>query len=167
MIELLDDERRELKGNWKLISFNYQKLVISYGDIARQAESEILFSSIVVITWSYSEGAQLKFGEIRGISASNPHSIALLQFQTALNETKSLANIILQLTGSFQLCRALGRLPIHCSVGTVEEPKLGTQQRPPVARQNFSVICESPCHYRLIFRNYYCIDFVVQRIVVH
>ena len=31
-----------------------------------------------------------------------------------------------------------------------------------VARQNFSIICEQPCHYRLTFRNYYCVQFIIQ-----
>ena len=82
------------------------------------------FSSIVVITWSPSDGAQIKFGEIGGGSAANPHSMALMQFTNSLNQTKSLSDTLLQVVRSFKLCRALGRLPITCSVGTVQDPTI-------------------------------------------
>ena len=51
LLELVEDERAELKGNWKLVSFNYQKIVISYGDATRRTDSNTMFSSIVVVTW--------------------------------------------------------------------------------------------------------------------
>ena len=57
-----------------------------------------------------------------------------------------------------------GRLPVHCSVGTVDDSKqvgVSPTHQKFVARQNFSIICESPCHYRMFFRGYYCIEFVV------
>ena len=98
------------------MSFNYQKIVIGYGDALPSAAGDSAqFSSICVVTWSYTEGAQLKFGEVKGQSAANPHSISLSQFQNELNNSKSLSNVLVQIIRSFQLCRALGRLPIHCS----------------------------------------------------
>ena len=116
MIDLLDDERPELQNNWQLMSFNYQKIVIGYGDALPSAVGgSAQFSSICVVTWSYTDGAQLKFGEVKGQSAANPHSISLSQFQNELNNSKSLSNVLVQIIRSFQLCRALGRLPIHCS----------------------------------------------------
>ena len=164
LLELLDDQRPQLKNKWSLQSFDYHKLVIAYGDVVNRSGNKPTFSSIVQIKWDYAEGAVMRFGEIRGNSAANPHSIALLQFQNTLNQSKSLSNILLQITYSFPLCRALGRLPVHCSVGTVDDNKqvgVSPTHQKFVARQNFSIICESPCHYRMFFRGYYCLEFVV------
>ena len=77
-----------------------------------------------VITWSPTEGAQIKFGEIGGFSAANPHAMALMQFQNSLNQSKSLSDTLLQIVRSYNLCRALGRLPITCAVGTVCDPTI-------------------------------------------
>ena len=189
----------ELFGRWKLLEFTYKKIVISYGDLCQTkstTQKAPQFSSIVQVTWSSSDGAVIKFGEVGGISAANPHSMALSQFTTQLNQHKCLSDTLLQIIRSHKLCKALGRLPITCSVGTVLDP---TVQLPRThfsglwcefffrdlclqpllnilnflhqtffsplkkARQNFSVICESPCHYRLIFRGYYAIDLLVDK----
>ena len=80
LIELLDDERPELKDNWQLMSFNYQKIVIGYGDPHPSPQGGAQYSSICVVSWSYTDGAQLKFGEVRGAAGANPHSISLSQF---------------------------------------------------------------------------------------
>ena len=116
----------------------------------------------MVVQWSASEGAQIKFGEIGGYSAANPHSMALMQFTNSLNQTKSLSDALLQIVRSFKLCRALGRLPITCSVGTVQDPTIQMPRNHFAASQNFSIICESPCHYRLIFRGHYVVDLLVE-----
>ena len=81
-----------------------------------------LAASASTSTWSSSDGAVIKFGEVGGISAANPHSMALSQFTTQLNQHKCLSDTLLQIIRSHKLCKALGRLPITCSVGTVLDP---------------------------------------------
>ena len=115
----------ELFGRWKLLEFTYKKIVISYGDLCQTkstTQKAPQFSSIVQVTWSSSDGAVIKFGEVGGISAANPHSMALSQFTTQLNQHKCLSDTLLQIIRSHKLCKALGRLPITCSVGTVLDP---------------------------------------------
>jgi len=55
--------------------------------------------------------------------------------------------------------RLLGTLSVACVVGVIPEP--GRARNIQAARQVFTVLCQSPCHYRLLYRGQYCIEFLM------
>lgn len=129
-------------------SFTYKKLFLSYGPGK---------SYTVVIHWkSLEKRFQLNFGVTgTGAKNSNPHVLVSMQLQNEFNQHKSIATLIQTLVTTFEPLLSILKLSSIPLLGAVNS-------RPLVPVQTFGVIPQTASHLRLVYRNTYCIDIVIQ-----
>ena len=125
-------------------SYNFKDLVLEYGPNHK---------STVKVKWI---GKNQKFSLIFGGTEENsgmcPHNLIKTQLEHHLNQNRNLALLGKVLHETYGAVKALARLPVT----PVNVPKIN----PPV--QTFSVIPQSPTHYKVVFYSSYCLDIYVR-----
>ncbi|KAI1285965.1 Mediator of RNA polymerase II transcription subunit 14 [Halotydeus destructor] len=128
-------------------SFNYKKVFLSYGPNK---------SLIVSILWKSSEKRfQLNFGVIGSASSNNnPHILVSSQLQHDFNLHKSLAKLCQTLTTTLP--------PLSVVVNLTSMPLPTTMDNwTHIPIMSFVLIPQSSAHWRLVYRNTFCIDIAV------
>lgn len=153
----LTEPSRPLTNQYQLKEYNYKRIVVTYGEQSSTGQ----FSSLCIIEWSDRDSGKVSFGEVGNTCAANPHSLTQMQVQANLNHSKNLPEVMAQVVRGYKLVRLLGTLSVACTVGVLPEPGGRNSRNLSAARQNFTVLCESPCHFRLIYRGHYCVEFLI------
>lgn len=129
-------------------SFTYKKLFLNYGP-------EKAYT--VAIHWkSLEKRFQLNFG-LTGVtgSNSNPHVLVATQLQNEFNQHRSISTLVQTLTTTFPPLLSILNLSSITLLGVINS-------RPQVPVQTFCVIPQTSTHIRLLYRNTYCVDIVIQ-----
>ncbi|XP_074645605.1 mediator of RNA polymerase II transcription subunit 14-like isoform X2 [Tubulanus polymorphus] len=142
--ETLNDCKTNLHSLIEVKTYSFKRLVIAYGPGKNHNVS---------IQWKSppNEGFSLSFGTHGPTSTScNPHALVAAQLQKEFNIHKSVTQLVQVLNDTVLPLTAISRLNTT--------PILGLQSRMNQPVPSFMVIPQSPVHYRIAFRNVYCID---------
>ena len=129
-------------------SFSYKKFILGYGQNKNYTLS---------IHWKSSEKRyHLSFG-VSGVSSSssNPHVIVSSQLQQEFNQSHSIANLVQTLNSTLA--------PLLTLQNLISTPLLGAiNSKPQFPVQTFCMTPQSSTHLRLLYRNAFCVDIVLQ-----
>lgn len=151
LFQLVDDLEDYLSSETSNVSdmigiktYSFRELVLEYGPSK---------SSLITILWNAtSQKFNLIFGGSQEASAMNPHNLIRTQLEHHLNQHRNLALLGKILHETYGVLKALSRLPTT----PVTLPKIN----PPM--QTFSIIPQSPTHYKVVFYSAYCLDIYVR-----
>ncbi|RWS16530.1 Mediator of RNA polymerase II transcription subunit 14-like protein [Dinothrombium tinctorium] len=140
-------------------SYSYKKLVLGYGSNKNYTVS---------IRWKATDNMKeqrerrregryhLGFGIAGAVqSSNNPHVIVSTQLQHEFNQHLSIAALIQNLNATLN--------PLLTIQNLTSIPLLGVlNSRPQVPVQTFTIVPQSSTHIRLLYRNTYCVDVILQ-----
>jgi mediator of RNA polymerase II transcription subunit 14 len=127
-------------------TYSFKEVTLEYGPTSLNARS------LARITWDASKSKfVIIFGGDGAASGMCPHLILKDQLEEHLNHNQNLALLGKILHETYVVALALSRLPTTPQVGVTLE-----KVKSPV--QTFSVIPQSPTHFKVIFYNMYCLD---------
>ncbi|CAH0553803.1 unnamed protein product [Brassicogethes aeneus] len=135
------DKYSFLANNFSIKSYNYSKLILSYGPDK---------GAMVSLGWNNADGAfQMAFGAAN--NSLNAHSIVQEQLEAHLNETRNLAQLVQLLQETYEPLLSISKLP------TI--PQLGVHNtRPQVPVQTFTIMAQSCTLIRLAYQGMYCLE---------
>ena len=149
LFQLVDDledylscEASEVSDMVAIKSYTFQELVLEYGPNRLNT---------VQVLWNATQNKfSLIFGGIKEAAAMSPHNLIKTQLEHHLNQHRNLALLGKILHETYGATRALVRLPTT----PVTLPKI--KINPPM--QTFSIVPQSPTHYKVFFYSSYCLD---------
>jgi mediator of RNA polymerase II transcription subunit 14 len=131
-------------------TYSFKEVTLEYGPSSLNARS------LARITWDASRSRfAIIFGGDGAASGMCPHVIVKDQLVEHLNHNQNLALLGKILHETYTVVLAMSRLPTTPQVGVTLE-----KVNSPV--QTFSVLPQSPTHFKLIFYNTYCLDIHVR-----
>ena len=131
-------------------TYSFKEVTLEYGPSSLNARS------LARITWDASRSRfAIIFGGDGAASGMCPHVIVKDQLVEHLNHNQNLALLGKILHETYTVVLAMSRLPSTPQVGVTLE-----KVNSPV--QTFSVLPQSPTHFKLIFYNTYCLDIHVR-----
>ncbi|XP_050393117.1 mediator of RNA polymerase II transcription subunit 14 [Patella vulgata] len=141
-VDVYSDVRSGFQSVVKIKSYNYKKLVISYGQG---------LSCLVIVKWNGDDGLfHLSLGTNGQCSTGNPHVPVLTHLEKELNTSKNLSYLIQVLLETMA--------PMASMIKLNTLPVLGTSQIPKISMLTFTIVPQSSTHLRIIYRNIYCVD---------
>ncbi|GIY68947.1 mediator of RNA polymerase II transcription subunit 14 [Caerostris extrusa] len=125
-------------------SYTYKRLIIGYG---------LNKANMVNIYWNPGDKRyHLGFGIMgQTISASNPHTLASAQLQHEFNQHRSIMTLMQMLHETYAPLLSINKLPTITELGVVHS-------RPALPIQTFTTLVQTSTHYRVVYRNMYCLD---------
>lgn len=123
-------------------SYNYSKLVISYGGLQRQATATFQWNS-------KTKSFVILFGSMG--TSSNAHTLVKEQLEDHLNRNKNLAQLIHILHETFVPLCSINKLPSIPHLHVVS-------QKPNTPVITFVTIAQSPYVVRIVYQGTYCLE---------
>ena len=134
----LNHSTYSLNGRVKVYSYNYKSITILYGKE---------FSLSVTIAWNEEKKFVLRFGRMGGLYNSNAHWLVRHYLTEKFNTDPNINDLLHVLVDTSAPLQALSRLP--CTA---------VQHQKALADLLFTIVPQTPTHYRVFFLSKYCID---------
>ncbi|XP_003426298.1 mediator of RNA polymerase II transcription subunit 14 [Nasonia vitripennis] len=136
-------EKSNLRNIANIKSYNYSKLIMSYGPYRR---------SSVTVQWDANEKTfKLFFGKSPTSTVENAHSLLREQLEANLNRDKNLMQIIHILNETLQPLTSISKLPIIPQLGLYEK-------RIQIPVQTFIVMPQCISLVRIAYQSMYCLE---------
>lgn len=142
LVDMLDDEFGNFSSAVTVRSYNYKKIMFSYGP-SRSATASVTWKAVHK-KFSLSLGCAGQLG-------SNPHSIVRDQLEFLLNQQKSVGYLARVLHETYEPFVSIAKLPSTLHLGVLDS-------KPTMPLRSFTVIPHSSTHVRLAYLDLYCLD---------